>query len=156
MSESAPDRRQLSVRALMAQVLVLALAFNALIFASEPWAGAVFLVTLGSLVLAILGIGYRRGAPQAFWVGFALFGWSYAGLVYFTAGRPPSERPPLVATWLLDYLRPYIQIGRNQALPALTGRACWASVILGPGRSWPSWMIRSRCRSRMRRRWRTS
>jgi hypothetical protein len=67
----------LSVQALMVCILVLALAIAALRSASSSWVSAMFSMTLGLLLTAVLGVVYRHGSRRAFWLGFALFGWVY-------------------------------------------------------------------------------
>jgi hypothetical protein len=61
----------------MVCILVLALAIAALRSPSDYWVSAMFSMTLGLLLTAVLGVVYRRGARRAFWLGFALFGWVY-------------------------------------------------------------------------------
>lgn len=87
-----------SVASLMVLVCGAAIAFVSLLFASELWAGTVFLLTLGTLTVAILAIVYRRGARRAFWFGFALLGWGYLVLAW------GDWRDGLVTTSLLDAL----------------------------------------------------
>ncbi len=41
------------------------------------WCRLLFTLTLTVHLAAILGAVYRRGSVRAFWIGFALFGWTY-------------------------------------------------------------------------------
>jgi hypothetical protein len=52
----------------MVCILVLALAIAALRSASDSWVSAIFSMTLGLLMTAVLGVGYRRGSRRAFWL----------------------------------------------------------------------------------------
>lgn len=44
------------------------------------WCRLLFTLTLAVHLVAILGAVYRRGRVRAFWIGFALFGWTYLSL----------------------------------------------------------------------------
>src|SRR5262249_15368813 len=79
---------------LMGLVVVLGAGLAALKNASELWAWAVRLFTLGLLATAILGVLYRRGTRRAWWVGFALFGWGYEAMecVPWLPPATPSSR----------------------------------------------------------------
>lgn len=72
--------RRHSIAWLMIVILVLAVGIAALRNASDLWAGAMLLTTLGLLTIAIVGATYRRGPDRAWWYGFALFGWGYLTL----------------------------------------------------------------------------
>ena len=71
----------LRLRASMAMMLAIvgltAVGFAALRVSSRLWACACVSSALLALVVSIAGIIYRRGSQRAFWVGFALFGWTY-------------------------------------------------------------------------------
>jgi hypothetical protein len=112
------------MRAMMVFVLAASVGLASLIYASEVWAGAILLVTLGALSLSILGVVYRRGARQAFWLGFALLGWGYMVLAWETWGDRSKDRPPLATTVLLDRLYPHLQLERTAvgSSPGLTGQ----------------------------------
>jgi hypothetical protein len=93
---------RISIAGLMGAVLVAALGLAALRNNSETWAGILFLVTWGVIVLAVVGIVCRGGAERAWWLGFALFGSGYMKLVYLS----PEQTPPvtLPTTILLKLL----------------------------------------------------
>ena len=92
-----------SLRILSGMVLCAAFACAALRQPSNLWASLAFTVTIGVLVLGVVGILLRRGADRAFWVGFALFGWSYLALV-FAPWFDKHVGPRLVTTELFSYL----------------------------------------------------
>ncbi len=53
------------------------IASAALIGASPLWVSITYTAAIVSLLVAILGIVYRRGARRAFWIGFLTFGCGY-------------------------------------------------------------------------------
>jgi hypothetical protein len=69
------------LRASMAMMLTVvgltAVGFAALRVSSRLWACVCVSSAILALVVSIAGIIYRRGSTRAFWVGFALFGWTY-------------------------------------------------------------------------------
>jgi hypothetical protein len=93
-------RFRVTLAGLMGVVIVLGVGLAALKNASEEWAGAVRLMTLGMLATSILGAGYSRGARRAWWLGFALVGWGYEAL----ASAPWSSPQTLPSHTLLDVL----------------------------------------------------
>jgi hypothetical protein len=93
-----------SMARLMGVVVAAAVGLAALVKPSPTWAGAIFLVTSGVLGLAIVGALYRRGAPQAWWVGFCVFGWGYLLLVA-SSGGGIFHFPSLPTSQLLTVLR---------------------------------------------------
>ena len=78
------------IAGLMWAVVVAALGSAALRNASEVWAGATFLVTCGILCLAIVGIVCRTNESRAWWLGFALFGWGYLALAFWSPQSLPT------------------------------------------------------------------
>jgi hypothetical protein len=66
---------------------------------SRPWDGAWLSALLLSLTLSVLLAVHRRGETRAFWLGFALFGWVYLGLVQLDLIR--SRLP---TSWALSTL----------------------------------------------------
>jgi hypothetical protein len=83
------------IAGLMGAVMVVALGLAALRNGTETWAGVTFLTTCAVLCLAIVGIVCRDGAKRAWWLGFALFGWGYLLLAFWS----PVELPTMA---LLD------------------------------------------------------
>ena len=80
-------------------VLVLALGFAALRESNEPWESGLFTITLAVLLTSILLAIHRTESRQAFWMGFALFGWTYLAL-----SLVPSIESRLATTKALAYL----------------------------------------------------
>jgi hypothetical protein len=78
------------IAGLMGAVLVIALSLAALRNASETWAGATFLLTSAVLTLAVVGAVCRRDAERAWWLGFALFGWGYVLLAFWSSFELPT------------------------------------------------------------------
>jgi hypothetical protein len=78
------------IAGLMGAVIVIALSLAALRNASETWAGATFLLTCAVLTLAVVGAVCRRDAERAWWLGFALFGWGYILLAFWTSFELPT------------------------------------------------------------------
>jgi hypothetical protein len=66
-----------SIANLLTAVAIIAVGLAALNSPSRLTVGLVTIVTLGVLLAAILGAIYRAGEARAFWLGFAVFGWSY-------------------------------------------------------------------------------
>jgi hypothetical protein len=96
-----------TITGLMGLVVVVAVGAAALRFASEPWAGVLVMLTLGTLGAAVLAFHERAGVRRAWWRGFALFGW---GSVVLAMGPWASEAiaPHLPTTMGLDAL--YAQV----------------------------------------------
>ena len=82
---------RVSIAGLMGAVLIAALCVAALRFASETWAGVTLMATCGVLGLAVVGVVYRDVPERAWWLGFALFGWGYLVLAFWS---------PFIATTL--------------------------------------------------------
>jgi hypothetical protein len=95
-------RARLSIAGLMGIVLVASLGLTALRSGTEVWAGATLLVTFAVLALAVVGVVCRSGSERSWWLGFALFGWGYLGLVFLW----PQTSPVLPTSALLKLVRP--------------------------------------------------
>jgi hypothetical protein len=72
-----------SILGLMAGIAFLALILAAVAVPSPLATGLVFTLTVCALFAAVLGIVLRRGEHRASWIGAAVMGWGYLGLVYF-------------------------------------------------------------------------
>jgi hypothetical protein len=96
-----------SLAGLAGAVVICALWLACLMFASSPWASAVLSITLSALTLAPLGIIYRRGERRAYWLGFALCGWTYIAFT-FGPGFVTNLRPLLVTSNLLEWSYPWL------------------------------------------------
>src|SRR5688572_8646499 len=88
-----PSLFQFSIRGLLYAVTFLAVAIAALLNANGLWQGLAWGAALYALSSAILLTVYRQAEPRAFWLGFAVFGWSYLAL-FLTA-----QFPMLTQTW---------------------------------------------------------
>ncbi len=80
-------------------VLLLAVGFAALRESNNIWDSSIFSITLGMLFISILLAVHRTEKRRAFWIGYALFGWSYLGLTLM-----PSIESRLITTKALAYL----------------------------------------------------
>jgi hypothetical protein len=132
------------LRASMAMMLALvgltAVSFAALRVSSRLWACVCVSSAILALVVSIAGIIYRRGSLRAFWVGFALFGWTYLisslGPAPFNAWRELLVTAPLLSMLedqLLDAPTPTMRSPGSTGLP---GRRPSGSSELTP---WVYW-----------------
>jgi hypothetical protein len=106
-------------------------AFAALRSPSVMWASALFTLSLGFLIVALIGVLFCRGPRRLFWGGFALCGW-----IYFLANFGPwaSEAigPHLVTTAMFDIV--YAQIAPATAIaPFGPGRGGMGGGMGGGG-----------------------
>ena len=74
----------------MVAVLIVALGLAALRNSSATWAGMTFLLTCAVLCLAIVGVVCDGNARRAWWLGFALFGWGYLLLAFWSSVELPT------------------------------------------------------------------
>ena len=123
-------RFRFSIAGLMAVVLVSGLGFAALRSPNTIWAGFVPLVTRGLVCIAVIGAVCRKGSERAWWVGFAVCGWTYLNHfspMYFTNRNPinvtiqtlgpmmgvPMEFPARGEFGLSDLQRSFLHIGQS-------------------------------------------
>jgi hypothetical protein len=103
-------RFRFNIASLLVVVLFVAVGFAALRESNEAWDSGLFtlmlIILLGSILLAV----HRSDARKAFWLGFALFGWTYMGLTLV-----PSIESRLLTTKALAYLDSKVP-GRTQSL----------------------------------------
>jgi len=88
-----------SIAGLMGIVLAAAIGLAALRNASETWAGVMLLLTSGVLALAVVGVVCRAEAERAWWLGFALFGWGYLALAFWSLNNDRAPKLPTLV-WL--------------------------------------------------------
>ncbi len=81
MSREPMRRLRESIVGLTAVVLVSAVGIVALRYSTVAWVGAIDLLTRAILGLAVVKAIYGRGPTRAGWLGFAVFGWGFLGLV---------------------------------------------------------------------------
>ena len=111
-------RFRFHIGTLLILVLILGVGFAALRESDETWDSSIFSLTLGMLSVSILLAIHRTETRRAFWLGFALFGWTYVGL-----SLVPSIESRLLTTKALAYL--------DSNVPD-------RSIVIG-GRVWDSW-----------------
>ena len=73
-------RIRFNIASLLVAVLFVAVGFAALRESSDLWDSGLFTLMLTVLLISILLAIHRSDARRAFWLGFALFGWTYLGL----------------------------------------------------------------------------
>jgi hypothetical protein len=103
-----------SIADLVRAVLLCAVGLACLMFASTPWGGSVYSVTLGILTLAPLLIIYRRGDRRAFWTGVGLCGWAYM-IFSFGPWFVDHVRPKLITSRGLEWAYPWLIPPSRQA-----------------------------------------
>jgi hypothetical protein len=94
-------RPTISIRAMLCVVAFVGLACMALARANSIWATVMFTGALAVISLGLLAAILLRGARQAYWAGFALFGWLYLWMAHW-----PSDTgwigPNQPASWRLQ------------------------------------------------------
>src|SRR4051812_39024784 len=88
-----------SIASVMAAIVYVAVGLVAFRNAGDNWHGrlwndALFMMTVGMLVVATILAGLHQGRARGRWLGFAAFGWGH--LIF---GWPDSGRTPLGGTW---------------------------------------------------------
>ena len=92
-------RFRFHIGSLLILVLLLGVGFAALREANDLWDGIVLTAALCVLLVSVLYAIHRRDERRAFWLGFALVGWGYLGLIAI-----PSIEARLLTTRALAYL----------------------------------------------------
>ena len=98
---------RLTIAEILGTIGCCAVGFAGLMYASSPWAGLAFSITLGSLTLGWIAIIYRRSERRAFWIGFMICGWSYVIFTY-TPWISDIVGSQLVTTRLLRWAYPIL------------------------------------------------
>ena len=93
------SRIRFTIGSLLGVIVVLGVVLAALKESSDLWESGIFSVTLVVLLASILLAVHRTESRRAFWLGFALFGWSYLGL-----SLVPSMESRLITTKAFAYL----------------------------------------------------
>ena len=112
--------KRISIRSLMAFIVVTAIGLAAIRSGSAAWAGATLSTTFFALVSSFLGIALGRGRRRVFWSGFALLGWSYLILVYTPWLNEKVGRfllAPNLFVYLVKILHPEPLVGGMQSIP---------------------------------------
>ena len=68
---------RISIRSIMAFIIVTGVSFAAIHSGSAAWAGTMFSITFFTMVCSLLGVALTRRMRRVYWAGFALLGWSY-------------------------------------------------------------------------------
>ncbi len=92
-------RFRFHIGTLLLIVLFLGIGLAALRESTDLWDSGLFTATLAILLFSMLLSVHRKESRRAFWIGFALFGWIYLGLVLM-----PSIEPRLITTKTLAFL----------------------------------------------------
>ncbi len=92
-------RFRFNIASLLGIILVFGVGFAALRESSDLWESGVFTLTFAALLISILFAVHRTESRRAFWIGYALFGWTYPGL-----SLVPSIESRLITTKALAYL----------------------------------------------------
>jgi hypothetical protein len=97
---------------------------------SYLWANLTFSIAFAALIFAVINVLYDRGARRAYWVGFALCGWTYL-TIYSVPGLHESLCPRLVTEVIFDLLYP--QIAPQAPPPPVMAGAAARLMIQMPG-----------------------
>jgi hypothetical protein len=92
-------RIRFTIASLLVVTMFVAVGFAALRESNDSWDSGIFTLTITVLLVSILLAIHRNEARRAFWLGFAVFGWTYLGLSLV----PPIETR-LMTTKALAYL----------------------------------------------------
>jgi hypothetical protein len=94
--------RRVSIRTLMAGVIIVATVLTALKNANDLWVEGLLLTPFAAVGATVLGMFLERGRERAWCAGFALAGGSYLALAC-APWLASTVRPELGTTHLLDY-----------------------------------------------------
>ena len=85
--------RRISIRSLMAFVVIAAVGVAALRNADELWSGAMLMIALAAVGAAILGASSLPSRERAWWLGFAVFSGGYLAVALspLTSELPTSQ-----------------------------------------------------------------
>jgi len=110
-------RLRFNIAGLLGIILILGVDLGALRESDDLWESGIFSLTLGILLTSILLAVHRTESRRAFWIGFALFRWTYLGL-----SLASSIESRLITTKALAYLDSKVP-GRSLAFTArLSGK----------------------------------
>lgn len=138
MSSQSPRVRHawsvFSLKKLLAGVAFCAVGLAALLGANDLWTSALMFVVVIALLTSVVAIVFYRGAAQAFWIGFAVFGWGYFWAAHWhdingktwTLDRAASGSGALLTTELL-----YIVYA--DVLPRVRDKPVQPPAFGGPG-----------------------
>lgn len=127
-----------STRGVLIAVMVIAAALGALRANSEIVTGLAMALYAGLLCLAVVGGLVCRGDRRVFWVGFAVFGWAYAIMVFWAdpiqgySSNRITIRSPLPTARLLEWfagLRSSYAVG-SRVMAQWRGGGWYSSTIV--------------------------
>jgi hypothetical protein len=109
-------RIRVSISGLLAGIAMLGLVLAALTHPSRLWGDSFYSLTLGTLLIAVLGVVYSRAQQRAFWVGFSVCGWAYFLAIW---GPEPISTigENLVTTDILSILYPLTLPSTDKFVP---------------------------------------
>ena len=84
--------RRISIRTLMAFILVSAVGLAALRNANAWWGGTMLLLAMAAVGVAMTGAVLMRGRERCWWATFAFFGGGYLVLTFARDSRRRSGR----------------------------------------------------------------
>jgi hypothetical protein len=107
-------RPRITIAELTLVVLVVAIGLAAIRRGSPAWAGAMLSITFFAIISSLLGIALGRGPRRAYWLGFAVLGWTYLILMYVPWLHEKVGRF-LLAPNLFAYLEEVLHAGPQPA-----------------------------------------
>ena len=102
---ASDDRFRFSITSILAITAVCAVGMMSLRTGGWFWARLWFSLVLVIQLTSVLGVVYRSGSARAFWIGFALFGWTYMAISVVPAFRIAEYQ--LFGRELADSLKEY-------------------------------------------------
>ncbi len=96
------NRLRMTIRSVMALVLLAGVGFAALRDPSMWWVGGVLGCLIGLLLTACVGAIYRTGRERAFWLGIVVFGGGYLLLIEVLS-RDGTGNPVAFINRVLDW-----------------------------------------------------
>jgi hypothetical protein len=115
------NKIRFNIGGLLVLILVLGIGIAALRESNELWDSGLFTATIGILLVSVLLAVYRKGLTRAFWLGFAVFGWSYLVLAVV-----PAINARLITTRALSYVDSKVQVRGTSAVGAMPYWDSWS------------------------------
>jgi hypothetical protein len=78
----APSKFRFSIRTILIIIAYAAIALPGLVHPTRAWVGVMYGITVVLLFYSIVTAIYQTERARAFWIGFALFGVGYLGLLF--------------------------------------------------------------------------
>lgn len=107
-----------TIAGMLATIGGLGVGFAALTHPNDWAASALLTMTFGMLLLSLLVAVGNHDIRRAFWMGFALFGWSH-GLVTLNVGLGGSVSQDLITTRAIERLRPILHPTQTAFAPMI-------------------------------------